>query len=75
MVGEKILVRMMNGNKIAGELKSVDKDYALTLTKNGGPEPDDDNFRLGDSTYENVDGERVISWGNVESVERLEDYR
>lgn len=75
MVGETVLVRKMDGNKIAGELQSVDENYALTLTENGGPEADDDGFTLGDTNYENIDGERVLNWEAVESVERLADYR
>jgi len=75
MVDERVLVHMMNGNEFAGELKSIDENYALTLSENGGPEPDDDDFVMGDTNYKNVSGDRVFNWENVESVERLKDYR
>lgn len=75
MVGKSVLVRVMNGNKIAGELKSINEDFSLTLTENGGPGPDHHDFVSGDTNYENVHGKRVLNWDNVESVELLKDFR
>ena len=75
LTGKSVLVRMMNENKIAGELKSFSEDLSLTLTENGGPEPNDNDFVMGDTNYENVNNDRIINWDNVESVELLEDYR
>lgn len=75
LVGETVVVEMMNGNRYAGELKSVEDDFSLTLTENGGPEPDDDEFVMADGNYKNLVGERVFNGKNVESVQPLDDYR
>lgn len=69
LVGETVLVRMMNGNQYAGELVSYEEDFSLTLGENGGPEPDDDDFTFGDATYENIEGESILNGENVELVE------
>ena len=67
LVGERVLVTIVNGDEIAGELDSYDGEFALTLTGDGGPDPDD--VISGDFSKDFVDGRRTLNGSNVQSVE------
>lgn len=67
LVGENVLVTMMNGDKVAGELNSYDGEFALTLTGDGGPDPDD--VISGDFNKEFVNGQKTLNGSNVKCVE------
>lgn len=67
LVGERVLVTMMNGDEIVGELNSYDGEFALTLAGDGGPNPDD--MLAGDTSKEFVDGRTTLNGSSVRSVE------
>jgi len=67
LAGERVLVTMMNGDEVAGELDSYDEDFALTLVGDGGPDAGD--MFTGDFHIEFVDGRKTLNGSNVKSVE------
>lgn len=67
LVGKRVLATMMDGEEIAGELDSYDGEFALTLTGDGGPDPDD--MFTGDMNINFVDGCKSLNGSNVKSVE------
>lgn len=66
-VGKRVLVTMKGREEIAGRLDSYDEDFALTLTGDGGPHPDELSLR--DMKVEFVDGRKTLNGLNVKSVE------
>lgn len=66
-VDERVLVETTTGDQIAGTLYSFDDDFSLTLTGNGGPDPDE--MISGDFPIEYVDGERTLNGAHVLSIE------
>lgn len=67
LVGEQVLVTMMDRTEIAGELDSYDEDFTLTLIGDGGPHPDE-TF-LGDMNIEFVNGRKTLNGSNIKSTE------
>ena len=67
LVGERVLATMMDGDEIAGDLDSYDENFALTLTGDGGPDPDD--MLTGDMNINFVNGRKTLNGANVKSVE------